>query len=134
MDRKYLEEYWEKEKSARAQYNRLIAKELREEKWPFETHNYPPDERFPKLQKPIANAEKTNIWAQVPFSGSLIVGFLPCLKPDFERFYFKVSEIPKVLDFIKDTGRLQIALAAEPPAFEGLDHYDLFLKSWNLPL
>lgn len=135
MDREYLEDYEQKE---RAEYEAL-KKRIREGKFSFEKDRYPPDERFVKLQKPVASvitldtARIGNIWAQVPFCGSLILILTPAPKSLFEEIYFKVSEIPKIIDFIKETGRLQVAFSLSATQYEGLGYLDPFFNELNPP-
>jgi hypothetical protein len=139
LDREYLEDYEQRE---REQYERFL-KAIRKDRINFETGRYPPDERFIKLQKPVTlaavdpNMEYSNakdIWAQVPFSGSLVLP-IPSFSPfDFERFVFKTSEVPKVVDFIKETGRFQIAFLDNPTSYEGLDYLDPVFRELSPPV
>ena len=136
MDREYLEDYEQKELN---EYERLVERRVREGKFSFGKDRYPPDWRFVNLQKPVAlavpgSAETPNLWTQVPFCGSLIFVLSPASKPIFEECYFKISEIPKVIDFIKESGRLQVVLNVLPTQYEGLDHLDPFFKELNPPL
>jgi len=132
MDREYLEDYEQNEKS---EAERLIDRKILEGKFSFEEDRYPPDERFKNIQKPIAIADTTQpIWAQVPFSGSVILFLHPFKKSDCDEFCFKVSEIPKMIDFIKETGRLQVVLTMNPTEFEGLDYLDPFFKELKPPM
>lgn len=129
MDREYLEDYAQNEHD---EYERFM-KGIADGRFSFESHGFPPDERFIKLQKPVALAALDNPWAQVPFSGSLIVILSPTSQSNFEKRLCKVSEIPKVIDFIKETGRLQVALNADPCMYDGLDYLDAFFTELNPP-
>ena len=136
MDREYLENYYHEEHD---EYERLVLKKIREGKFFLEKDKYPPDERFVNLQKPAASAtlpaaQDTNLWANIPFCGSLIFNLSPMPKFKFEEFFFAVSEIPKVIDFIKETGRLQVALNSSPLNYEGLDYLDPFFVELKPPL
>jgi hypothetical protein len=129
LDREYLEDYEAKEKAEYEQFMKRIA----DGRFSFETDKFPPDERFIKLQKPVALAGLGNPWVQVPFCGSLIVILSPIPRADFEKHLCKASEIPKVIDFIQETGRLQVVLNANPRRYEGLDYLDAFFKELNPP-
>ena len=135
MDKEYLENYERKEHDA---CERLVEK-IREGKFSFERDKYPPDNRFVNLQKPVASVitneavKMRNLWTQVPFCGSLIFTLTPIPMSLFERVYFKISEIPMIIDFIKETGRLQVALSAPATQYEGLDYLDPFFKELNPP-
>jgi hypothetical protein len=135
LDREYLEDSEHKE---RIEYKRFERKIL-EGKFSFEYDRFPPNERFLNLQKPVAlaargPAEMNIIWAQVPFCGSLLLILAPAPKSLFEELYFKTSEIPRVIDFIRETGRLQVALSTWPTQYVGLDHFDPFFKELNPPI
>lgn len=129
MDREYLEDYAQNEHD---EYERFM-KGIADGRFSFESDKFPLDERFIKLQKPVALAGFGNPWAQVPFSGSLIVILSPTSQSNFEKRLCKVSEIPKVIDFIKETGRLQVALNADPCRYEGLDYLDVFFHELKPP-
>lgn len=129
MDREYLKDY---EQGEQRELERLL-KNIREGKFSFDEDRFPPNERFIKLQRPVALASplstnSSNLWAQIPFSGSLIIYLPPFQKHLFEQYYCKVSEIPRIIDFIKETGKLQVALIIDIHAYEGLDHLDPFFE------
>lgn len=132
MDKEYLEEYEQKEK---AEFDRFLEK-VHEGTFSLENNKYPPDERFVKLQKPVAVAlsmTEENFWVQVPFSGSLILLLEALPKSEFEEAYFPVSDIPDVIDFIKRTGRLQVGLSVYPHMYANLDYLDPFFTQLNPP-
>ena len=135
LDREYLEDYEEKQYE---EYNRLVNRRIQEGTFDFEKDRFPPDEHFINLQKPVAGASPDcaswkNIWAQVPFSGSLIISIPSLPRPLFEKHYFKISEITKIIDFVKETGRLQVALKDSPKMYEGVDYLDPFFKELEPP-
>lgn len=133
MRREYLEDYHEKEQS---EYGKLINRIWRGQ-FSFRKDRYPPDRRFVKLQRPVAltspHGVRDNLWAQLPFCGSLILILLPLPKSMFERFFFKASDIPKIIDFIKETGKVQIAIGGSALAYEGLDFLDPFFNELKPP-
>ncbi len=138
MDKGYLEDYEQREQ---AEYDRL-ADRIREGRFAFGKESFPPDRRFVKLQKPVALAAvldvskvgglmnnvscdtsiENNLYAQIPFCGSLVLPIPTLPQSWFERFFFKASEIPEIIDFIKESGRLQVVLADFPSRYAGLDH------------
>jgi len=76
-----------------------------------------------------------NTWAQVPFCGSLVIRLFPCSQWECERFLFKTSDIPKIIDFIKETGKLQVALTTvDPHAYSELDYLDPFFEELKPPV
>jgi hypothetical protein len=69
------------------------------------------------------------VWSQIPFNGSSILSLPAFSKPDFEKFFFDVKDIPRMVDFVKETGRLQFALSDDILNYEGLDFLDpIFLE------
>jgi hypothetical protein len=83
MDKEYLLDYEEKELEERRKFLKSL-----DEDFAFETDRFPPDRRFVKLQRPVAQVSgggegkggertESDIWAQVPFCGSLIVTVPP---------------------------------------------------------
>jgi hypothetical protein len=135
LDREYLEDYQQKAKAEFKKFSRRI----QEGKFDFRKDRYPPNERFVKLEEPVAMgsffaANLDDVWAQLPFCGSLVLKIPQYPLNLFERILFKASEIPKVIDFIKETGRLQVVLATNLLAYEGLDYLDPFFKELNPPV
>lgn len=132
MKKDYLDNYEAKERS---EFHRF-AKMVKDGALEPDIECYPSKDRFFNIQKPIAVAstdcmKNENIWAQVPFCGSLVLT-LPSFPPKmFEEFFFKISDIPKILEFVKDTGKIQIALQNFPKCYEGLDYFDPFFRSYT---
>jgi len=136
MDKEFLLDYEEGELEERRNFLKSL-----DEDFEFETDRFPSDNRFPRLAKPVAEVSprrtggtESDIWAQVPFCGSLLVPLPPIDMPIFEKALFKVSEIPDIVDFVKERGRLQFALCALPSKYEGLDYLDPILKELKPPL
>lgn len=135
MDREYLEDYKQREKAELARFLRG----LQSGKLCLGKDKYPPDERFLKLQKPVARASFGNtsidkIWAQIPFCGSLLLLLPPLPLHYFEKYFFKVSQIPTIIDFIKETGKLQMVLHARLEHYVGLNFLDPFFEELNPPI
>jgi hypothetical protein len=134
MNKEYLEDYGLKERVEHERYWRDIQKQ----KLTLGKDKYPSDERFVKLKNPVAslcvdNAEARNFWTQIPFSGSTIIPIPPIPLSYFEKCFFKASEIPKVIDFIKETGKIQIALSSPALVYEDLDYLDPFFEELEPP-
>jgi hypothetical protein len=123
LNREYLEDYEQREKS---EYKRFL--ERLKNGSTLSDERYPPDNRFVKLQRPLAALYNfdilENIWAQVPFAGSLLIPIPPLSKETFERYHIGKSEIQKIVDFVKETGRLQVSLLNPATAYQGLDFLD----------
>ena len=135
MDKEYLDNYLAKENE---EYERLVISKIEDGSFDFERDKYPPDSRFIKLQRPVTDSTcyscfAEDRWNQVPFNGSTIILLDPVPRATFEKFFFKISEIPKVIDFIKETGKIQIGLQQPPVIYEGLSHLDPFFKDLEPP-
>lgn len=135
MDKEYLEDYEQKEQVQRERLQR----DIMEGKFSFGKDRYPGDERFVKLNRPVALAGRKaamsgDLWAQVPFSGSLILLLPSISRKSFEKDFFKVSEIPMIIDFIKETGRIQVALSMPAILYEGLNFLNPFFEELNPPI
>jgi hypothetical protein len=136
LDREYLEDYEEKE---RLEYERVLRR-MNEGKFSFERDKFPPDERFTKIQEPVATCPSLEtshinaLYAQIPFCGSLILPIPPLPKRMYEENLGSVSEIPKLVDFAKETGKLQFALNSPPSLYVGLDFLDPIFKELQPPL
>lgn len=136
MKREYLEDYAQREE---AEYRRLVSRKIKEGKFDFKKDKYPPNERFPNIQKPVAfttsgTAHISNLWAQIPFSGSTVLMIMPVPQDIFEKFYFKISEIPNIIDFIKETGKLQVVLKPDIRLYQGCEFLDPIFTELNPPV
>ncbi|MCJ7633275.1 hypothetical protein MUP77_12900 [Candidatus Bathyarchaeota archaeon] len=134
MNRDYLEDYSQREAS---EYDKL-KRRIRDGSFSFTDDRYPPDERFVKIQKPVAFAEfeaisKENLWAQLPFCGSLVVCLVSAPESYFEEIYFKKTEIDGLIDFTKETGKLQFVLSQDPIEYEGLDFLEPIFQQLKPP-
>lgn len=126
MKKEFLEDYAQKEYALQEQYKRWIIEE-----------NTPVNPLLKRLIKPIkpfaraGNVEysKISLWAQIPFCGSLFLTLPPFEKDTFEKVYnLRASQIPDLVKFVKDTGKLQITLSTDPVFYEGLDYLDPIFK------
>jgi hypothetical protein len=134
MDKEFLEDYEQRESS---EYRALLESIVRDE-FDLKRDRFPPDRRFLNIQRPVAvtsfgTMRADHIWAQIPFCGSVILALPPYEQRQFEEHVMKVSDIPKIIEFVKETGRLQVALSANPLAYEGLDHLDQFFIDLKPP-
>jgi len=116
-------------------YEQLLDKEKREEENFLEflktdSSNkgavFPADTRFKKLKHPVAtkvNSERP--WSQIPLFGSLLVSIFPGRKQDFEKIHgFDLRDLRRLIDYCKDTGRVQFILAAGQTQFKGMEFLD----------
>lgn len=132
MEKEFLEDYEQKEHS---EYEKFRKKVL-EGKFDSKKERYPPNERFHKLKEPVAEAYAfESIWPQVPLFGSLIIPIFPRDKEHFQEIHgFEANDIERLVDFAKDTGKIQFALRAYPTAYIGLDFLEPIFTELRPPL
>lgn len=121
-DKEALTDYFEKERSLFETFLRHLADGRCDE-----NTRYPPLSRFPRINHPIARAIpwRSSIYPIIPFYGTTIVPIYPCPKRDFETFNgFSPDDIDRIVDFIKDTGKLQFTLTERPSKYESIDFLD----------
>jgi len=131
MDREFLADYETKENEAVKRFGRSF---LRGD---FDTNEgYPSRCRFPKMKDPLAwSASMCSIWPQIPLCGSLLIHLHPRINPDEFRILhgFDVADIERLVDFARDTGKVQFALAADAHHFEGMNFLDPIFKELKPP-
>lgn len=126
MNIKYLQEYEMHELSE----NNKLLQDIQDGRFCVGEDKYPADERFPKIQYPTPRipfgrtSSLTALYPQIPFCGSLIVQIPPLPKQTFEAEFGTLSEIPKLVEFAKETGRLQFEINAPPTFYADLDFLD----------
>jgi len=79
--------------------------------------NIPISERIEKLQTPIFNLveDSHSFWSQIAFSGTTIFPLHPIPSIQFEQAWnISVDEIPNLIKFVRDTGKIQFVLTAHP--------------------
>lgn len=133
MDFDYLDDYHEKE---REQYNAFIKSTPQDQLLKKE---YPPKNRFPKIHDFFTYATtgfNESIWAQAPYTGSLLVPLIPTRDShDFEKIYnISISQIPEIVEFVKETGKVQFYLEGSPRDYENLDYLDPIFSDLNPPV
>ncbi|TQD27920.1 hypothetical protein [Methanolobus vulcani] len=100
---------------------------------------YPPKNRFIKLKEPIADPY-TNIWGVVPFYGSTLAKLIPKdNKEAFDKTHeftmgFNSHKIDEMIDFQKETGRIQFVLMMPPTYYKNLDFLEPLLTELKPPI
>lgn len=68
---------------------------------------------------------KTKIWSQIPFSGTLIIPINNYGKEDFFEFHgFEASDLDKLIELAKETGKVTFVLSADARYYEGLEYLE----------
>jgi len=138
MDRGFLEEYWLKERKDFQKFLNQRAKGR-------DSSVYPAPSRFVgglknptlyALQRTHCYSDRQEIfWSQVPFAGSLIVVLKPVPERRFKRDHgFEAKRIPELVEFAKETGKINFVLAKTPLAYDGLDFLDPILTELKPPM
>ena len=118
MNKEYLIDYEKRELEEHEKYKKMLINGK------FDVNNiFPPENRFVKLSRPIAwSMTAEDFWPQIPISGSTIQMLFPIKKEFFKKTHgYESSDIDRIIDFIKETGKIQYVIDWPPTAFEGLD-------------
>lgn len=130
MDKEFLENYHAKE---REEINTYL------EKLNFGDSDisYPNKKRFHKLKEPVGEAYFPNksIWPQIPIFGSLIIQ----IQPTSENLFFQAHGIERknlddLIDFSKETGKVQFMINGNPESFTGLDFLSPLFEELDPPI
>ncbi|VVB50850.1 Uncharacterised protein [uncultured archaeon] len=117
MDKEYLENYHSKEKEEMDKFLKNIYEEEL-------NSSYPDRDRFHKLREPVGKAffPTESIWPQIPLFGSLIIEISPVPENLFYQFHgIEKKDLEKLIDFSKETGKVQFMMNGDPESFIGLD-------------
>lgn len=95
---------------------------------------YPQRHRL-KLQEPYTKAILgKEIWGQIPLYGTTIIVLKPTKKEIFKKVHgFDTEDIGQLIDFIKETGRIQFALDEHPTRYVDLDFLEPLFKELMPP-
>jgi hypothetical protein len=141
VDKRFLEEYDQKEAEELERWN----KQRSGNNDPDAKH-WPPVYRFHNLSAPTSMAFQAQtqldakspgeICSKIPFSGSLILKLSPLKDPRlFKLFHgFEIRDIPRLVDFAKDTGKVQFMLSCAAKEFTDLDFFDPIFTEFRPPL
>ncbi len=102
---------------------------------------YPPKNRFIKLKEPIAfSPVGAPVWSVVPFYGSTIITLVPRSdKSKFDEFHniieigFTSRDIDKMIDLVKETGRIQFVISS-PTHYKNLEFLEPLFIELNPPM
>jgi hypothetical protein len=115
MDSDFLEEYENREREALK-------------------NNISTSERL-KLKSPIFNlVQEGSLWNQVALSGTVIFPLHPIPPEIFEwSWNLKIEKIPDLIEFVKDTKRIQFVLTAYPTNYKEFDYLEPILHEFSPP-
>lgn len=129
MDIEFLLDYEEREKEETEKFGRkfIEGKILKEDR-------YPSIDRL-KLKQPYAKSiDGECIWTQIPLYGTTIINLKPAKKEIFEKLHgFDIEDIPRLMDFSRETGKVQFALAESPLNYAKMDYLEPVFKELKPP-
>lgn len=129
MDKEFLMDYEEREKEEIKKFGKKFSKGNIK----FEDR-YPPAHRF-KLNEPYSKSiDGERIWNQIPLYGTTIITLKPTRKEIFEKVHgFDVEDIDRLIDFAKETKRVQFALDEYPTHYIKMDFLEPVFRELKPP-
>lgn len=129
MKTEYLKDYHEKE-------NEEIKKYIDNLDKGFTNITYPDKNRFHKLVEPIGRAfPEYSVWPQIPFFGTLIIEIAPVQESRFYQFHgMEKKDFERLVDFSKDTGKVQFMINGNPESYLGLDFLSPLFEELRPPM
>ena len=103
---------------------------------------YPPKDRFKNLKEPMAKSplQGFSVWSVVPFYGSTLIPLIPRGDTEkFDEFYtaakfgFSSNDIDKMIDLVKDTGRIQFFINFPATFYKNLDFLEPLFRELEPP-
>lgn len=129
MDIKFLFDYEEREKD-----------EIKKFRQRFNECKIRHNERYPskhrlELSEPFTKSiDGEKIWNQIPLYGTTIIKLKPTRKEIFEKVHgFDIEDIDRLIDFSKETGRIQFALAENPTNYIEMDFLEPIFNELKPP-
>ena len=88
-----------------------------------------------KLNEPYTKSiTGERIWNQIPLYETTIIALKPTKKEIFERVHgFDVEDIDRIIDFAKETGRVQFSLAEPPTRYMKMDFLEHVFRELQPP-
>jgi hypothetical protein len=118
MDSNFLEEYERCEFEAFTRYGNV-------------------SKRIGDLASPIFHITGpcSSIWSQIAFSGTVIFPLHPLPQSVFEKGWkISIDEFPSLIQFVKETKKIQFVLTAPPTQYEEFDYLEPILRELTPPL
>lgn len=127
MDKEFLIDYEAREKE---EIKKFVQK-FREGKI---RDRYPLPDRL-KLNEPYTKSiAGERIWNQIPLYGTTIIALKPTKKEIFEKVHgLDIEDIDRLIDFAKETERVQFSLAESPTRYAKMDFLEPIFKELQPP-
>lgn len=129
MDKEFLMDYEAKEKEEIEKFT----KKFREGK--IGTEDVYPQKFRLKLNKPYTTSIAGElIWTQIPLYGTTIIPLQPTRKEIFKKIHgFDTEDIDQLIDFVKESGRIQFALDDYPTQYIKMDFLEPLFSELKPP-
>jgi len=84
----------------------------------------PKENRFSKIQYPLANIGTSNIWSQIPLYGTVVTNLPPWPREKLLEHcgWGTDSDIQNLISLSKESGKVQFMLTTSPTDYEHLDY------------
>lgn len=131
MDKKFLEDYETKEREKIKKFYQR----LRDGKFRL-GDRYPSEDRL-ELNEPYTKAiSEEKIWAQIPLYETVVISLRPTNEQaHFEEVHgFDIEDIGRLIDFAKETKKIQFALSDPPIYYEGISFLEPVFTEMSPPM
>ena len=97
---------------------------------------YPKEERFTKIQYPVARITPTDIWSQIPLYGTVVINLPPKSQDELLEYshWGTDTDIQNLISLSKESGKVQFLLTSSPTDYESLDYLHPILEELHPPL
>ena len=127
MDKEFLRDYEAREKE---EIKKFVQK-FREGKI---RDRYPSSDRLKSNEPYTKSIAGERIWNQIPLYGTTIIALKPTKKEIFEKVHgFDVEDIDRLIDFAKETGRVQFSIAESPTRYIKMDFLEPVFRELQPP-
>lgn len=129
MDKNFLIDYGAKETEEIEKFGR----KFRDGRVKHEDR-YPSSNRFKLIEPYTKSINGENIWSQIPLYGTTIITLKPTKVENFKKVHgFEVEDINRLIDFSKETGKIQFALTESPPNYIEMDFLEHLFREIKPP-
>lgn len=129
MNKEFLVDYEEKEKEEIKKFKQKFVEGKVSRK-----DRYPPFHRI-QLNEPYTKAiDGEKVWSQIPLYGTTIITLKPTRREIFEKVHgFDIEDLNRLIDFAKETKKVQFALAEYPTRYVKMDFLEPLFRELKPP-
>jgi hypothetical protein len=115
----------------------VFLKEYQKREMGYLKKNIPICQRF-QYKAPVFNIVEfgsKSVWSQIALSGTALIPLYPVPSEYFKRMWnISESDIPNLIQFIKETNKIQFFLTGAPIEYEKYDYLEPILREFGPPL